>query len=166
MNKDQLERALGLFIKEYAARYDMGVIPAAAWTEKPCNDGLKWVSIPFPIEPRGQMSALVKTLTLEFTAWYDEFLWVDVRLSYEHHGGGSNGHSESYHVLAENNILDSLVYHGFVSDAQARFIAQQNRRLPMKPTKEEIHWAKTVLLTVNKATTIERLRAAHILKSR
>lgn len=35
----------------------------------------------------------------------------------------------------------------------------------MKYTKQEIHWAKTVLLTVNKATPLERLRAIRILKN-
>ncbi len=35
----------------------------------------------------------------------------------------------------------------------------------MKYTKQEIHWAKTVLLTVNKASSAERFRAIRILKN-
>lgn len=132
MNNDQIQKALDLFISEFSAKHNLGDLGLVSFTQRPHNgEGRKWTSKKFDIVPVGQMSALVKSLTVQFTAWYLEYITVDVQLSYEHHGMGSNGNTESYRILAEDDILSKgdITYCGYISSQQSHFLSQQNRRI-------------------------------------
>ncbi len=141
MNSDQIQKALDLFIREFSARYDLGDLGLVVWNKKDNRSGygLKWTTKDFDVVPRGMMSALVKSLKVQFTMYYKEYITVYVHISYEHHAMGSNGNTEDYRILAERDVLndDNIIYRGYITGMQSHFISQQDRRILEKAKERD-----------------------------
>lgn len=108
------------FVRDFAQRYDMPELAAHAtsgkWAEK---DGV--LSCAMEVQPRGQMSALVRLLSVGIRVSQAENLLFNasVRMSYEHHGGGTNGHSDGYRIVTRTHIFkegNPVEYVGFISN--------------------------------------------------
>lgn len=139
MNNALINAALIRFTQEFAARHDMPEISRPVWVAKETKDGSKrWDSDTMDVMPKGQMVALVSTLRVKMTAWYDKYLSVEVRLNYDHPSGGSNGDTRSYRILVEEDSLygaEAIRYHGYISNEQNHFISAQNSRIMRESTK-------------------------------
>lgn len=85
------------------------------------------------VQPLGQISALVRELSIAFTIEFEKEtgrLIAYVKLSYQHHSGGSNGNSTAYLIVYEENVLQKQpIYYGFIP----------NDLLYRKQMQEETH---------------------------
>lgn len=129
------------FMRDFAQRYDMPELAAQVQFDE--RYGV--LSCTVEVQPRGQMAALVRMLSVGIRVSQAESLMfsASVRMSYQHHGGGTNGHSDNYRIVTKTHVFKEgkpVEYVGFISydmehammierDAAERNLVDQEKEL-------------------------------------
>jgi hypothetical protein len=145
-NRENLKAIFLCFARDIAGKYDLPEVV------RPLEDyevqenqstpgGLYAKAIQIPITPRGQMSLLVETLTVDLTVadndghpdtWYGR-----VAFHYSHHSGGSNGHNDDFTILTRKQYGTGRIYLGAVRAPLARVLENFGYDLAMRRAAEK-----------------------------
>ena len=126
-----VEEMLREFIQEYAVRFSipelLGVVPVKLGDASACMED--WTNF----VPTGQFSSIVSKGAIMIAASEDlfGFITAEVRTTYEHVGGGTNGYRVSYMLLTEQDILNKRTYYkGFMPyDRFTALMHKYNKKL-------------------------------------
>lgn len=136
MNYRDVIHVARAFAEDYALCHDMPEVSNAAKMNWRVNnkEGDEWIECVADVQPRGQMSALVSRLYVEvkFYQRSSGLYYANVRMSYTHHSGGTNGHNDDFRVVTEKALLsDKLSYAGFIH-AGLELLSDNERRAAKK----------------------------------
>lgn len=106
------------FAEDFALCYNMPELKEASkldWSvHKKREDSIRCEA---EVQPKGQISALVSSLHVQVSFYQngEGLYYATVRLSYQHHSGGSNGHTDEYRVVTKKDIMGRTIsYVGFI----------------------------------------------------
>lgn len=120
--QEELTRIGDSFIEEYALRYDFPeLLMPNAYHWDASTKGLPSViaQVNCVIHPRGQFASLVDTVDLRFKLNIDEVgrHFAEVRASYTHHNGGSNGSAQLFFLVTKRELFvdkPKTIYKGMI----------------------------------------------------
>jgi len=144
--QEELARIGDSFIEEYALRYDFPeLLMPNAYRWEPGTRSDAPVITAFTngtIHPRGQFASLVDTVDLRFKLNIDEVgrHFAEVRASYTHHNGGSNGSAQLFFLVTKRELFvdkPKTIYKGMIHYEQYIDTITQFRDIIEKNKVEE-----------------------------
>lgn len=136
MKTEDLVRIFKAAASELAGRYNLPQIQTSEPAVK--IDGT--ISLEIDIVPQGQFAAIVRsaTATVDFAMAKDskELGYLRLRLSYQHHGGGSNGSDQRF-ITFNRSSFGQVEYEGMIPEHLYRNVQQAEFEMRAKVAERE-----------------------------